>query len=210
MEFLRKLKKKASEHLGQDDSPPPLPKRRPEMRMGSPGPMVDYGPLPRSFFHAVNSARQDAGYDALPVFARGPIPNEDENAWYEQPEQDFAPLHRSRSKSRERVVDRGARPPSRGTPVKFRRRPASPDLLRPPPSPLPPRFRQHSLPNTPNIHRRFQQMPPQQQQQLFDMNMARPVQFYPQFQQPFYPMMYPQAHMPPWFMMRQPQMYPLF
>lgn len=213
MELLRKLKKKASEHIGLEDHPPPLPKRRHEMRMASPGPMIDYGPLPRSFFDAVNSARQDGGYDALPVFARGPIPNADENAWYEQPETDFAALHRSRSKSRERVFDRGARPPSRGTPVKFRRRPVSPDLLRPPGTP-PPRFRQHSLPNTPNMHHRFQHIPappPPQQQQLFDMNMAaRPMQFYPQFQQPFYPMMHPHAHVPPWFMMRQPQMYPLY
>lgn len=208
MELLRKLKKKASLHIGQDHTPPPppppLPRGRHEMRMESPRPMVDYGPLPRSFFHAVNSARQDAGYDALPVFPHGSIPNGDENGSYEQVENDFPSFHRSRSKSRDRAVDRGVRPRSRGTPVKFRRRPISPDLLQPRPSPAF-HFRQHSLPNSPHMHHRFQHLPPQQ---LFDMNMAHPVQFYPQFQQPFYPMMHP--HVPPWFMMRQPQMYPLY
>jgi hypothetical protein len=42
------------------------------------------------------------------------------------------------------------------------------------------------------------------------MRMAHPAQFFPQFQQPFYPMMNPHVNMHPWFMMRQPQMYPLF
>lgn len=202
MELLRKLKKKASLHIGPEDHRPrPRSRSRHEMRMETPRPTIDYGPLPQSFFHAVNSARQDAGYDALPVLPRG-----EENALYEQIDNEGSSFHRSRSKSRERPVDRGVRPPSRGTPVKFRRRPISPDLLQPRPSSAF-HFRQHSLPNSPHMHHRFQPYPPQQ---LFDMNMPHPVQFYPQFQQPFYPMMHPQAHVPPWFMMRQPQMYPLY
>lgn len=193
MEFLRKLKKRASSRVGQrDHSPPPLPKGR--------HPMMDYRPLPRSFFNAVNSTRENEGYDALPVFARGSIPSGDEYHLYENPENDFPTIDRSRSKSRERSFDRSARSHSRGTPVKFRRRPISPDLLQPRAS-SPFLFRQNSLPD---MHRHFQH------QQLFDMRMAQPAQFFPQFRQPFYPMMNPNVQFQPWFMMQQPQMYPFY
>jgi hypothetical protein len=42
------------------------------------------------------------------------------------------------------------------------------------------------------------------------MRMAQPAQFYPQFQQQFYPMMNANVQFQPWFMMQQPQMYPLY
>ena len=207
MEFLRKLKKLASGHVEQEDHPPPLPRRRHRRREQAASPMMDYGPLPRSFFNAVNSARENSGYDALPVFPGGPIPNGDEPHLYEEPTDDVRAFDRSRSKSRERTFDRAARHHSRGTPVKFRRRPVSPELLRARTS-SPFVFRQHSLPASPDMHRHFQQLPRQPQ---FDMRMAQPVQFFPQFQQPFYPGMYPNVHMQqPWVMMRQPQMYPFF
>jgi hypothetical protein len=198
MELLRKLKKHASSRIGKDDNPPPLTRGRRPMREKAAPPMMDYGPLPRNFFNAVNSAREQEGYDALPIIPRGPIPSGDENLWYENPENDFPAFNRSRSKSRERSFDRSARPPSRGTPVKFRRRPVSPELLQPRAS-SPFLFRQQSLPASPDMHRHFQP-------QLFDMRMAHPVQFYPQF----HPMMNPNIHVQPWFMMRQPQMFPLY
>jgi hypothetical protein len=217
MRILRKIKKLGNLLIGQEDDGPSPPNDRHRMRDGAPPPPppnINYGPLPRSFFSAVNLAREDAGYDALPVFPRGPIPTGEENHVYEYPKAEFPAFERSRSKSRERSLDRSARHRSRGTPVKFRRQPISPELLQPSAS-SPFLFRQHSLPSSPEMHRRFQpaqqfQHIPGQQQQQFDMMMGQPVQFFPQFQQPFYPMIHPNLNMQPWFMMRQPPMYPFF
>ncbi len=209
MKIMQKLKKFANSHLiEKDNSSPHLPmgRRQRQMRKEIAPPMMDYGPLPHSFLNAVNSAREQEGYDALPVFPHGSIPRQDENLWYEQPEVDFPGFNRNRSKSRERSNDRSARPPSRGTPVKFRRRPISPDLLqRRASSPF--LFHQQSFSASPEMQHRFQHIP---RQQLFDMRMVHPVQNFPQFQQPFYPMMNPNIHIQPWFMMQQPQMYPFY
>lgn len=221
MGILRKLRKLGDllsdreENNPQPPPPaPPIPNHRPWLRNEIP-PHVNhnYGPLPQSFFNAVDSARQQAGYDPLPVFPRETIPDGEGNHLYEEPVNDFPPVDRSRSKSRERQFDRIPRSQSRGTPVKFRRRPPSPELLQASHS-SPFLFRQHSLPNSPDMHRRFQH--PQQFQHIprqtpqVDMMMAYPNQFYPQFQQQFYPVMNPNVNMQPWFMMRQPQMYPFF
>jgi len=200
---------------------PPRPPRRRQMQDEAPPPITNYDPLPRSFFSAVDLARQEAGYDPLPVFPRGPIPNGEENLMYEQPEIAVPVFDRSRSKSRERSFDRTPRSRSRGTPVKFRRRPISPEILQPRAS-SPFFFGQHSLPNSPAMQHRFAH-PPQFQhmprQPQFDMMMMdQPVEFLPPFQQPFQqpfhpmmnPMINPNINMPPLFMMRQPQMHPFF
>jgi hypothetical protein len=230
MGLFRKLRKFASIHLLQEDAAPPPPPPRPHgrhRRRGDVGPPADnsYEPLPRSFLHAVNSAREEAGYDSLPVFPQGPIPVPDRNPMHQQFSEEFG---RGRSKSHDRAFRH--QPP--GTPVKFRRRPISPDMLQPhasspflfrqrPSSPdlLQPHasspflFRQHSVPASPDVIRRFQHeqhIARQQHQQQQQMMMPQPGQFYPQFQQPFYPMMNPNVNMHPWLMAQQPQMHPFF
>jgi hypothetical protein len=207
MGLFRKLKNLGSLHLLKENNARTPPNNRRRMRDQAAPLNINYDQLPRSFFSAVDLARQDAGYDPLPVFAREPIPSREENFMFENPETEFLAFDRSRSKSRERPLDRSARSHSRGTPVKFRRRPISPELLQPNAS-SPFLFHQNSVPGSPDMQRRFQH--PQQQQQ-FDMMMGQqPVQFLPQFQQPFYPMINPNVNMQPWFMMQQPQMYPFF
>jgi len=214
MGLFRKLKKLGSLHLLQENKAPPTPNNRRRMRDQAAPSNINYDKLPRSFFSAVDLARQQAGYDPLPVIVREPIPTREESFTFENPEGEFLAFDRSRPKSRERPFDRSPRPHSRGTPVKFRRRPISPELLQPSAS-SPFLFHQHSVPASPDMHRRFQH--PQQfqripSQQQFDMMMGQqPAQFFPQFQQPFYPMMNPNVNMQPWFMMQQqPQMYPFF
>jgi len=210
MGILQKLKKLGSFHLA-----PPRNGRN-QRRDEAVPPNVRYGPLPRSFFSAVNLAREDAGYDPLPVNPRRrPIHRGEEHFMNQNPRPEFGAFDRSRPASQERWFDRNTRHGSSdnfhnhlpGTPVKYRRRPISPGLLQPSAS-SPFLFGQHSLPGSPEMTRHFQHE--QQQQQQFDMMMPHPAQFYPQFQQPFNPMMNPNANIQPWFMMPQQQMYPFY
>jgi hypothetical protein len=233
MGLFRKLKKLIDLHIPRDEDPRRIAFGRRQMREEARPPNGEYGPIPRSLFNAVDSARQQAGFDPLPVFVQGSFQSE-EDRLNQELEAEFAAMDRNRSKSADRLARPGSsknfrqpppatpnnfRQPPPGTPIKFRRRPASPELLQPSAS-SPFFFRQHSLPSSPEMLRRFQQQQQfqhmarqqqqQQQQQQHDMMMAHPQQFYPQFQQPFYPMMNPNVNMQGWFMMPQQQMYPFY
>ena len=220
MGILRRIKKLATFKLPPEFVARPLPKdqrhRRVEHR--APAQHVVYGPLPSSFFNAVNEAREHAGYDPLPAFPRGQMA--DAQVQHKSVDNLRSPLSRSRSKSRDRFDERRGSaehlhqyPP--GTPIKYRRRPSSSAFLQPDGSPafLP---RQQSVPSFPDAHHHFQQAQlaqhiaqQQQQQQHHDMMMmSQSAQFLPQFQQQFHP----HAHMPGWFMMQHQQqpMYPFF
>ncbi|CAF3498678.1 unnamed protein product [Rotaria socialis] len=189
----------------------------------------EYGPLPQTFFGAANMAREDDGYDDIPSFAQKSQFKNKKNLRDEAFDENFVKLNQSRSKSHERPFSRAARDGScehfhddlPGTPIKFRRRNLSHDLLQPRSS-IPFYHQQHSLPGSPEMVRHFQYRQQledmirqqQQQQQQQDMMMGQPMQFYPQIQQqPFYPMMHPNANTHGWFMMpqqRQQPIYPFF
>ncbi|UJR08431.1 hypothetical protein I4U23_012701 [Adineta vaga] len=219
MGLLRKLREFGSAHIL------PLFDGKQSTKNDGNAPDLDYGPLPQSFFHAVNAAREDAGFDALPINARKSVRKRDEHFMNHNMRPEFGAFDRNRRPSNEQRFDRSARhgspdqfrrlPP--GTPIKFRRRPISPELLQPSAS-APSIFGQHPGPASPDLLRHFQheqQIPyvaRQQQQQQFDRMMPPSAQFYPQFQQPLYPMMYPNANVQNWFMMSQypQQMYPFY
>lgn len=227
MGLFRKLKRLIDSQIPRDEEPRRVPDGRRQMRPEVQPLNGEYDAIPRSFFNAVDSNRQQAGYDPLPVFVRGEFQSE-EDRLNQELEAEFDAMDRKRAKSLERSFDRLSRPGSSknlhqlppGTPIKFRRQPIQPELLQPSAS-APFFFRQHSLPSSPEMLRRFQQqqhfqhMARQQQQpqlpQQRDMMMGHPPQFYPpQFQQPFYPMMNPNVNMHGWFMMQQPQMQPFY
>ena len=220
MGLLRKLRQFGSEHILPllDGRPPkrdePVPPEPQDM---------EYGPLPQSFFKAVNVARQEAGYEELP-FKR------DKHGQNRGMRPEFGAFDQSRRPSNERQFDRSIRhgspeqfrrlPP--GTPIKFRRRPISPELIQPSAS-APSLFGVQPHPVSPDMLRQFQyaqqtphiprqQQHHQQQQQQFDMMPPPAASFYPQLQQPLYPMMYPNANAQNWFMMPQypRQMYPFY
>ncbi|CAF1059204.1 unnamed protein product [Adineta ricciae] len=212
MGLLTKLRRFGSEHIL-----PLLDGRPPKRDEPVPPQDVEYGPLPQSFFKAVNVAREEAGYDALAL-------KRDKHGLDRGMRPEFGAFDRSRRPSHERQFDRSTRhgspeqfrrlPP--GTPIKFRRRPISPELIQPSAS-APSLFGLQPHPVSPDMLREFQyaqQMShvPRQQQQQLDMMPPPAASFYPQFQQPLYPMMYPNANVQNWFMMSQypRQMYPLY
>ena len=180
MGILRKLRKLASCRRRQNDRASPPAPPPPRVRHPAPSQMV-YGPLPNSFFQAVNSAREVAGYDPLPVLNRAP--SQEKNLFH----------HHHRLPS----VDKSMRPARRhasseqlhlppGTPIKFRRRPVSPDLLRA-------RTSSPDFLGPPEANRHFPEM-------MMAMGHSTPF-VVPQFQQPFYPMMHPHLPAPGWFAM---------
>ena len=191
MGLLRKLKQLTCGRPHIDQRPRP----RPRPRAPSPSSQRVYGPLPDSFFQAVNAAREGSGYDPLPVFHRGSA----------------KALDQSRNNSSEQLH---RLPP--GTPIKYRRRPVSPELLRPRSASVSSMFQHpHSVPGSPELMHRFEfepmveQVPMQQHPQM--MMMAHSMPFFPSFQQPFHPMIHPPVQMPGqgWFM-RSPAPVPPF
>lgn len=212
MRIIRKLKKL----LGGDT------RRERDARRQSVPMDMDYGPLPSSFFGAVNTVREQAGYETLPIFPHDSIGRNEENLRKKSIEDQLFSFSRSQSKSRQGSLagfGREGSPehfnrPVPGTPIKYRRRPISPDLLRPSNS-EPFLYRQQSIPNSPEMIRHFQHNARQQQQR--DMMMAHAARFFPQVQQQqqFFPVMNPNANMQNWFMMPpslppQQQMYPFY
>lgn len=194
MGILRKLRKLASCRLRQNDRASPRPRVR--HHHAAPSNMV-YGPLPNSFFQAVNSARDVAGYDPLPVLNRGPTPEENLFHQHQQWQSAEKSLNRDR---RHASAEQLHLPP--GTPIKFRRRPVSPDLLQHRGS-LP------SLRGSPEASRRFAQMD-RQPEMCMPMD-HHPAPFVvPHFQQPFYPIMHPHGQPPGWFVMPPQQPVHLF
>ncbi|CAF3749202.1 unnamed protein product [Rotaria magnacalcarata] len=185
----------------------------------------EYDPLPQKFFGAVNMTREDDAYDAIPSFAHKSQFKNKKNRRDEDFDENFVKLNQSRPKSCEKPFSRTARDGScedfhddlPGTPIKFRRRNLSHDLLQPRSS-IPFHDQQHSLPGSPEMIRHFQyrqqledMIRQQQQQQQQDMMMGRPMQFYPQVQQQlFYPMMNPNANTHGWFTMPQQQQQPIY
>ncbi|CAF2535088.1 unnamed protein product [Rotaria sp. Silwood2] len=218
--MFRKLKKFICIHTSKSDHALRSLNHRDRMRDEAVPSNFDYGQLPASFFSAVDMAREESGYDPVPTFLRRPVVRSEEDLRNQDFDDDFSSFNRSRSKSRHRRFDSSARdgspqhfhhhPP--GTPVKFRRQPVPPELLRPSRS-SPFLSRQNSVPSSADMFHQFQQA--QQFQHMAgypqqDMMMTNGGQFFPQVQQPFYPMMYPNANMQPWFMMPQQQMYPFY
>ncbi|CAF1196047.1 unnamed protein product [Adineta ricciae] len=214
MGLLRKLRQFGSEHIL-----PLLDGRPPKGDEPVPPQDLEYGPLPQSFFKAVNVAREEAGYEALAL-------KRDKHGLDRGMRSEFGAFDRSRRPSNGQQFDRSVRhgspeqfrrlPP--GTPIKFRRRPISPELIQPSAS-APSLFGLQPHPVSPDMLREFQyaqqmsHVPRQQQhQQQFDMMPPPAASFYPQFQQPLYPMMYPNVNAQNWFMMSQypRQMYPLY
>lgn len=230
MGILQKLKRLTSLHTIADNTTPHPPNGRPFIHDRNPPPNFEYGPLPDSFLNAANAAREASGYDPLPVFDHEATVRNQQNLRREKSLENFAGFNRARSKSRERIFDPSVRRgspqhfhhPLPGTPVKYRRRPVSPELLQPRNS-SPFLIRQKSLPGSPEMRSHFQHVQHlqhlqniarQQEQQQRQMMMGYPAQYYPQFQQPSYPMMNPRVNMPPWLMMQQQQpqqpMYPFY
>ncbi|CAF0977762.1 unnamed protein product [Adineta steineri] len=134
---------------------------------------LDYGPLPRSFFDAVNGAREQHGYEALPVLPpRKPKHRRDKNFMNQNVRPEFGGFNQNRRASNEQGFDRSARRdsfeqfqhPLPGTPVKYRRRPISPQLLQPSAS-SPAFVGQHPVPASPDMLRLHQQQVQQAKQQ---------------------------------------------
>ena len=140
---------------------------------------INYGPMPSSFFDAVNSVREQSGHDALPVFVRQP------SAKMTREPQVFNEFHRNRSKHFDDIEQQDSQP--LGTPIKYRRRPVSPEILRPRSSSVATIFRQNSMPSF-QQPLDFDQLPLPLQNNVFT--------------RPLYPMMQPNVPMAPvWFQM---------
>lgn len=222
--MLRKFKKLIGADSSNRDnlSPRPHHKHRDRNRKPPPPLNMQYGPLPGSFFDAVNGAREDAGYEALPVFARKPQFGSHENLRARPVEKQPVGFNPNRPKPREQQFNRMARDGSSdpfhddipGTPIKFRRRNFSHEFLDPRGSV--PFYRQpRSVPGSPELMRHFQQREQvqdiaRQQQQQREMMMGQQIQFFPQFQQPFYPMVNPNMNVQGWYMASPQPVYPFY
>ncbi|CAF1343767.1 unnamed protein product [Adineta steineri] len=155
---------------------------------------LDYGPLPRSFFDAVNGAREQHGYEALPVLPpRKPKHRRDKNFMNQNVRPEFGGFNQNRRASNEQGFDRSVRRdsfeqfqhPLPGTPIKYRRRPISPQLLQPSAS-SPAFVGQHPVPASPDMLRLHQQQAQQAKrasnEQGFDRSVRRDS--FEQFQHP--------------------------
>ena len=110
MRIFRKLKKLGDFHISQHNNALSPLSHRHQIADESAAVNMNYGPLPRSFFSAVNLAREEGGYDPLPVFVREPVPHRDRYAMNRRPRGQFPEFNRSRSESRERLFDRSNQP----------------------------------------------------------------------------------------------------
>jgi hypothetical protein len=184
MGLLRKLKQLTCGRQPIDNRPRPHPRPHQRPRQPSPSSQLIYGPLPDSFFQAVDAARQDSGYEPLPVLRQGSVKS----------------LNQSRRDSSEQLH---RLPP--GTPIKFRRRPVSPELLRPRSSSASSLFHNHhhhshSIPGSPVFMHQFDHDPMVEQVQYphpsMMMMMKQSMPFFPPLQQQFHPMIHPHVQMP--------------
>ena len=219
MRILRKLKKLADIFNNDDAVSPPNGRR--QMRNDPTAPLnVDYGPLPPSFFNTVNLTRKEAGYDPLPIFPRRSNSPQDENLNIQDIAYEFPAFDQRQAKSVRRPSFRSAahlhsRPPPDGTPVKFRRRPISPELLQSRSS-SPFLFHQNHIPASPDMIRRFQQAQPVQYnvwqlQSPPNVMMVYPFHDITQTSQAFDPMINFNLNLQPWLIpSQQQQMKPFF
>lgn len=184
MGLLRKLKQLTCGRQHIDNHPRSRSRSHPHQRPRPPSPssQLIYGPLPDSFFQAVDAARQNSGYEPLPLLRQGSAKS----------------LNQSRRDSSEQLH---RLPP--GTPIKFRRRPVSPELLRPRSSSASSLFHSHphSIPGSPVFMHQFDHDPMVEQFQYPHPSMMmgnQSMPFFPAFhqQQQFHPRFHPHVQMP--------------
>jgi hypothetical protein len=250
MRVFRKRKKFGNFH-GKPEDTEPMPDIVYQMGAEAAAQYVTRRSRSQSPYAEINAAEQEA------IYGFPQVPIGEENAIYEIPSDELGEVRTSsplkflasvlgigRSSSRERYANRAmdnfvrAGSPEHfnqrrpGTPVKFRRRPASPELLQPRASspyhfvqqervPSPLHFVPPSRSASPDVIRRLQraqlsqdlQHIERQQRRQQEMLMINPIQYMPpyqQMQQPFYPMMNPNINFQAYPMIHQPQMYSFY